>query len=181
MADNFFDNFTHSVAAARLLLGEAHKRGSLIEGLALYASLIDALLRNLVALKTGERRGTTIHLDSRYFYHDDTMWMNERKVYAAAHSCGVLTDAELSELEELYRFRNVIIHRFITSGVRYSDIAAKLDQYEAIYTRVYEQLRAIEQPDGVELDHEEVRGAHQMIARKLGTSSQDDDGANWRC
>jgi uncharacterized protein YutE (UPF0331/DUF86 family) len=39
--------------------------------------------------------------------------MNERKVYAAAHACGVLSDAELSELEELYPFRNIVIHRFI--------------------------------------------------------------------
>jgi hypothetical protein len=55
MADNHFENFTHSVAAARVLLAQAQQRGSLIEGLALYASVIDALLRNLVALKTGER------------------------------------------------------------------------------------------------------------------------------
>jgi hypothetical protein len=79
MPDNFFfENFTHSVATIRLLLAEAHKRGSLIEGLVLYASVIDPLLRNLVALKTGERDDTSLHLDPRYFYHDDTKWMNER-------------------------------------------------------------------------------------------------------
>jgi hypothetical protein len=178
MADNAFDNFTHSVAAARVLLTQAHQRGSLIEGLALYASVIDALLRNLVALKTGKRRGTTIHLDPRYFYHDDTMWMSERKVYAAAHSCGVLTDAELSELEELYSFRNIVIHRFIISGVRYGDITARLDQYETIYERISEQLRVIEQPDGGELNDDEIRRSRERIARKLSASSQDDGGAS---
>ena len=67
-------------------------------------------------------------LKSSYFYHDDANWMTERKVYAAAQSCGVLTDAELSELEEHYKFRNVIIHRFIISGVTYDQVPARLDQ-----------------------------------------------------
>jgi hypothetical protein len=172
MEDNFFENFTHSVAAARLLLTQAHERGSLIEGLVLYASAIDALLRNLVALKTGDRQGTTMRLDPRYFYHDDTKWMNERQVYAAAHSCDVLTDPEFSQLEELYKFRNVIIHRFIISGVTYDQIASKLDQYEVIYGRILERLKAIEQPDGEELTDVEIAESRLKVARKLGESSR---------
>ena len=170
MDDNPFENFTHSVAAARHLLAQAHARDSLIEGLALYASVIDALLRNLVALKTGERQGATTYLDLRYFYHDDTMWMNERKVYAAAHSCGVLTDPELNELEELYKFRNIVIHRFVLSGVTYAEIAPRLDQYECIYERISEQLRVIEQPDNIDLSDKEVRRMRGRVARKLGPS-----------
>jgi hypothetical protein len=74
-----------------LLLKRAHESGSLIEGLVLYASSIDAVLRNLLALRLGERNGTVIHLDPRYFYHDDTKWMNERDVYAqAVEACGRL-------------------------------------------------------------------------------------------
>ncbi len=175
MEDNFFENFTHSVAATRLLLTQAHERGSLIEGLVLYASAIDALLRNLVALKTGERQGTAILLDPRYFYHDDTKWMNERQVYAAAHSCGVLTDTEFRQLEELYKFRNIIIHRFIISGVTYDQIASKLDVYEVIYGRVLEQLSAIEQPEGEELTDAERAESRQRVARKLGASFHRDE------
>lgn len=171
MDDHFFQNFTHSVAAARLLVTQAHERGSLIEGLVLYASLIDALLRNLIALQTGERKGESIQLDPRYFYHDDTKWLNERKVYAAAHSCHVLTDAEFSELEALYTFRNSIVHRFIISGVTYSEIASKLDQYEVIYGRIVEQLKAIEQPDGVALTDAELAETRNRVARKLSKAS----------
>jgi hypothetical protein len=173
MEDNFFENFTHSVAAIRLLLGEAHKRGSLIEGLVLYASVIDALLRNLVALKKGERHGTSIHLDPRYFYHDDSKWMNERTIYKEAHACGVLSDDELRELEELYGFRNIVIHRFVISGVTWTEIAPKLDAYEVIYERVLDQLRAIEQPDAAELDDEGKAAARRRIARKLTGASDD--------
>jgi hypothetical protein len=155
------------------LLGEAHKRGSLIEGLVLYASAIDALLRNLVALKTGERRGTSIRLDSRYFYHDDSKWMNERTVYKEARGCGLLTDDEFRELEELYRFRNIVVHRFAISGVSYAEIAPKLDAYEVIYERIADQLRAIEQPDAVELDDEMRAATRRRIAQKLTGATAD--------
>jgi hypothetical protein len=96
--------------------------------------------------------------------------MNERKVYAAAHSCGVLTDPELGELEELYDFRNIVIHRFVLSGVTYAEIAPRLDRYESIYERISEQLRIIEQPDSVDLSDEEVRRMRERVARKLGPS-----------
>ena len=96
-----FQNFTHSVSAARLLVNRAHENGSFIEGLVL-ASLIDAFLRILTAHATGERDGTVTHLDLRYFRHDETLWMNERKVYRAAHTCGVLSEPGLDELNDLY-------------------------------------------------------------------------------
>src|SRR4051794_17389118 len=89
-----FENFTHSVSAVRLLLGRAHENGNLVEGLVLYASVVDALLRMLVAHATGERQGTVTHLDLRYFIHDETLWMNERKVYRAARDRGVLSVPE---------------------------------------------------------------------------------------
>src|SRR4051794_20164371 len=106
-----FENFTHSVAAARLLTSRAHESGSLVEGMELYASLIDALLRILVAHATGERDGHVKHLDLRYLRHDDSLWMNERSVYKAAKDSSVLSSAEFEELEVLYKFRNVVIHR----------------------------------------------------------------------
>lgn len=162
-----FQNFTHSVSAARLLLRRAYDNGSLIEGVVLYASVIDALLRILVAHATGDRAGTVTHLDVRYVRHDETLWMNERKVYREAHSCGVLSEAELRELEELYAFRNVVIHRFIISGVTYDQMGSKLDRYEVIYERLLAQLEAVEQP-APPLSAEEVAAVQSRIAGKLG-------------
>jgi hypothetical protein len=140
-----FQNFTHSVSAARVLMARAYENGSLVEGLVLYASVVDALLRMLVAHSTAEQEGTIKRLDLRYVRHDESLWMNERKVYRAARECGVLSESEFNELEELYRFRNIVIHRFIISGVAYDQIGAKLDRYEAIYWRVLARLEAIEQ------------------------------------
>jgi hypothetical protein len=167
-AGEFFENFTHSVTAARLLLQRAHKSGSFIEGLVLYASSIDGVLRNLLALRLGDRNGTVIQLDPRYFYHDDTKWMNERDVYAEAVKSNVLTEPEFQELKELYRFRNAAIHRFIISGMTYADIAPRLDKYEIILTRLLERLREIEQPDGDPLPNETRAKVHARLARKIG-------------
>jgi hypothetical protein len=167
-----FQNFTHSVSAARLLMSRAHENGSLIEGLVLYASIVDAFLRLLIAHATGEREGTVTHLDLRYFRHDETLWMNERKVYEAAHSCGVLSESERRELDELYDFRNVVIHRFIISGITYDQIGPRLDQYEAIFRRLRAQLEDIEQPAPA-LSDAETAAVHGRIARKLGDPARD--------
>lgn len=164
----FFENFTHSVAAARLLLQRAHEQGSLIEGLVLYASSIDALLRNLVALRLGGRDGTAVQLDPRYFYHEKTKWMNERDLYAEALSAKVLSQPEFQELEDLYRFRNAVIHRFIISGMTYAEISPCLDRYETVLSRLFGRLREIEQPDGDTPNAETQRQIHERVARKLG-------------
>lgn len=165
--DNFFESFTYSVAASRILLSEAHSRGSFIEGLMLYASLIDALLRNLVALETGARTGHTRSLDSRYFVHDGSKWLNERRVYAEARAAGVIDEATFMELEDLYRFRNIVVHRFIVSPVAYSDIPPKLDRYNALLESLFEQLREIEQPDDEQLSPERIGSIRTEISRKL--------------
>jgi hypothetical protein len=167
-----FQNFTHSVSAARLLMSRAHDNGSLIEGLVLYASVIDAFLRVLIAHATGEREGTVTHLDLRYFRHDETLWMNERKVYREAQSCGVLSESDRCELDELYDFRNVVIHRFIISGITYDQIGPRLDQCEAIFSRLRAQLESIEQPAPA-LSDAQIGAVRARIARKLGDPARD--------
>ena len=169
-----FQNFTHSVSAARLLMRRAYENGSLIEGLVLYASMIDALLRILIAHATGERDGTVTHLDLRYFRHDETLWMNERKVYRAAQACGVLSESQHDELNELYGFRNVVIHRFIISGISYDQIGPRLDQCEAIVSRLLAQLEDIEQPEPGGMSHAELAEVRARIARKLGDPTPDE-------
>jgi hypothetical protein len=182
-----FVNFTHSMATARLLLAHAHEKGTLIEGFVLYASVIDGLLRVLVAHATAKRevdathvlaseRGADVrYLEERYFSHDETLWMDERKVYRAARTHGVLSKAEFRELEELYNFRNIVIHRFIISGITYDEIAPRLDQYEAIYNRLFAQLEAIEQPEAP-LTADDIEASQARIARKL-RGHEDPTGA----
>lgn len=145
---NFFDNFTHSIAASAILIQKAHDDGSFIEALVLFASSIDGFLRNLVALKTGKPNPGegSISLDPRYFYHDESKWMNERNIYKEALGCGVIDTSTFNELERLFRFRNIIIHRFIISGISYAQISPELTNYEIIYNKLHKQLEIIEKP-----------------------------------
>jgi hypothetical protein len=168
-----FQNFTHSVAAARQLLHRAHTNGSLIEGLVLYASLIDALLRILAAHATAEPHGSVKHLDPRFFRHDTTLWKNERQAYADAAANGVLSEAEREELQDLYGFRNVVIHRFIISGTTYDEVGSRLDRYEVIANTLMARLEDIEQPAPA-LSDEEITAVRARIARKVGYSEPGD-------
>jgi len=45
MNDGPLDDLIHSIPTSRILLQKAHGEGALIEGLCLYVSIIDALLR----------------------------------------------------------------------------------------------------------------------------------------
>lgn len=166
-AREHFENFTHSIAAARELLARAQESGSLIEGLVLYAALVDGLLRMLVAHATAEREDVAAHLDLRHFFHDAERWRNERQVYRGALECGVLSEQERTELDDLYSFRNVVIHRFVISGVTYDEIVSRLDAYEMIYGRLFARLTTIEQP-GPPISSEQESAIRVRIARKLG-------------
>lgn len=161
-----FENFTHSIAAARKLLGRAQESGSLIEGLVLYSALVDGLLRMLIAHATGAREGHVTHLALGHFFHDGERWRTERQVYKGALECGVLSERQRRELDDLYDFRNVVIHRFVISGVTYEELFPRLDAYEAIYRRLLAQLEEIEQP-APPVSPEEEQAIQARIAHKL--------------
>ena len=71
-----------------------------------------------------------------------------------------------------YDFRNVVIHRFVISGITYDQIGPKLDQYEAVFSRLRAQLEDIEQPAPA-LSDAELAAVHARIGRKLGHPAHD--------
>ncbi|OGC80109.1 hypothetical protein A2943_03335 [Candidatus Adlerbacteria bacterium RIFCSPLOWO2_01_FULL_51_16] len=171
--DNFFENFTHSCATARMLLQKAHDQGNLIEGLILYAALTDAFLRNMVAIKTGTKtsghkslRLDDIALDEAFFFHDEKRWFTERQIFQMALETEVIDENEFKQLNELYSFRNRIVHRFITSYVSYGDLAPKLVEYEGLYNNFFKKLEAMEK--GPPISDEERNAMHKRILRKIG-------------
>lgn len=178
--DNFFENFTHSVAAARELLQKAHSDGSLIEGVILYASLVDALLRNLVAIESafrapasdGEVQFDGVSLDTAFFRHDDAHWFNERKIYDMALETGAIDADEYKTLNELYSFRNRVVHRFIISDIAYADLEKPLAEYEVLFWKMYEKLAAREQP-AERVSVEEHSAIKQRILRKITGRRED--------
>lgn len=178
-ASNFFENFVHSIAASRKLLRRAHDGGFLIEGLILYAELIDALLRNLVAHSTavpkseysGESRlqFDELVLDDGLFQQGEKM-LPEKAVYKMALANGIINKSKFDQLYELYDVRNKIVHRFIISDIAYSDLEEPLKQYELMYQELMGQLSEIEQPDAVVPDMMEIKSA---ILQKLSKKRKD--------
>lgn len=88
-------------------------------------------------------------------------------MYRGALECGVLSEEERRELDELYDFRNVVIHPFVISGVTYDQLLPRLDAYEVIYRRLFTKLEAIEQP-APPVSPEQEQAVRARIARKLG-------------
>lgn len=174
--NNFFEDFTHAFGAAFFLVKEAAERGSLIEQLILRASVVDGTLRNLVAIATGVeenevRRDGVLYfgmkaLDPTFFLHDENNWFSERKMYALALRAGVINNDEFKELNELYNFRNRMVHRFIISGVKYAELEPHLMRYEAIEEILIERLSELE--DKEKMTEEESTKLVKGIAEKIG-------------
>lgn len=162
--ENFFANFTNSFVAARVLLKSANKEGSLIEGLILYAALVDAFLRNLLAVD-GKGSKETIELNKDLFIHNEKNSYSERKIYKLAYEAQIINEDEFLELGGLYTFRNRIVHRFIISEVSYAELAPTLERYELIYKRLYQKLSDKEKPGT--LPEEERRNTEKAVLSKI--------------
>jgi len=134
-----FQNFLRAFGATRLLLQRAYERGSLIEGLVLYAALVDGFCRICLVLKEQfEKKNGDIN--QKYIYqHDDEPNFNERKIFGLVFEKKIIDKNLFKELNTLYDIRNKVIHRFFISEVEYSHLEIVCTRYE----KVYEQLRKI--------------------------------------
>jgi len=152
---------------AILLLKKANKDENLFEAIILYASIIDAILRNLIAIKTGQpMTDGGLELDPCFFYHDEKKWYTEREIYNKALEVGVIDETESRQIHEMYNFRNRVVHRFILSGITCDDIVSKLNLYERVYRNLLAKLHKID-PSGNSTKEEEFE-TYKMICKKLG-------------
>ena len=134
-----FQNFLRAFGATRLLLQRAHERGSLVEGLVLYAALADGFCRICLVLKEqlDKKNG---EINQKYIYqHDDEPNFNERKIYGLAFEKKIIDKNLFKELNTLYDIRNKVIHRFFISEVEYTHLEIVCTRHE----KVYEQLHKI--------------------------------------
>lgn len=104
-------NFVYSVATARLLLQRAHDNGSLIEGMVLYVSLIDGLLRLSIILDK-QLAGDPVTLEEYMQQVPGGSKFTERAIYEEARLRGIIDEALRAEVVDLYEYRNAIVHRF---------------------------------------------------------------------
>lgn len=132
-----FQNFLRAFGATRLLLQRAYERGSLIEGLVLYAALVDGFCRICLVLKEQlEKKNEDIN--QKYIYqHDDEPNFNERKIYSLAFEKKIIGENLFKELNTLYDIRNKVIHRFFISEVEYTHLEIVCTRYEKVYDQLH--------------------------------------------
>lgn len=139
-----FENFLNAFGAARLLLQKAHENGSLLEGLVLYASLVDGFCRSALILKEQLETKSSAINESYIYQSSDKEFISERKVFNLAHSKGILDDELHKEIGRLYDVRNKAVHRFFTSEFEYTHLEYVLGRYEIAYQKLYKIVHELE-------------------------------------
>jgi len=118
------------VAAAELLQRAAHN-GSFIEYICLAASVIDGALRIGLILQHQINTQSSELLEELLLQTDSDPIVSEREIYRRAAREGVIDGALARKLEELFRKRNRVVHRFIISELtthQVFEIAAEFEQ-----------------------------------------------------
>jgi hypothetical protein len=139
-----FSNFLYSFGAARRLLEHAHTTGSLIEGLVVYVSLIDGLLRIAIILEKQLQHGSG-DFDFSYIEQKQSgPKYTERQIFEEAYRRKIIGSALKRKIADLYEKRNAVIHRFFLTGLKYVDLEPWLDSYEDIYLQCYDIVYKLE-------------------------------------
>ncbi len=175
-----FVNFLRAFGACRLLLQKAHDKGSLIEGVVLYAALLDGLLRISIILKEQINRKTEEIDETLITQKDKGGFFSERVIYKIALGKEIIDQDIFDELNDLYDKRNTIVHRFFLSSIQYADLLPVLLRFEALYQKLYEKLYALENKQielgvgmtrgGVKSDSDDKTRIKRDVLKKIDAS-----------
>jgi uncharacterized protein YutE (UPF0331/DUF86 family) len=167
------NDLIHAIPTSRLLLQKAHEEGALIEGLCLYVSTIDALLRlALVYSRTQKAPNYTYSIPKELIRQDEgEKTYREKEIYDFVLKENVISDDLYKRLYEMYDYRNRVVHRFNISGIRYADIAEVCTKFEPLYQEVIKVVDVLENgPHGPrEMSKEQHEVVFQKISDKIGS------------
>ena len=139
-----FTNYIYAFGAARKLLKRAHDAGSLIENMALYASLLDGFLRiGLVLRRQLKSKNDSID-DSLISQTKGGQFYTERQIYRMAPQEGVIDATVYDSLSGLYDRRNEIIHKFFLTPITYESLGDDLMRYENLFDQLHDIVYAME-------------------------------------
>ncbi|MGB8988732.1 MAG: HepT-like ribonuclease domain-containing protein [Candidatus Sulfotelmatobacter sp.] len=172
MNNDPLNDLIHSIPTSRILLQKAHKEGALIEGLCLYVSTIDALLRlALVYSRTQKAPDYTYEIPKTLIRQDEgEKTYSEKAIYDLVLEEKVISDDLHRRLYEIYDFRNRVVHRFNISGLRYADIAGACTKFEPLYREVLAVVDVLENgPHSPRaMSEEQHASVVQKISDKIG-------------
>ncbi len=174
-------NFMEGFSAAVQLSQRAGENGFFIECTCLSASIIDGLLRIGLILNYQLENKTADSLDYLLYQSDEDKIISERQVYKMALHESIISQDLFNQLENLYKQRNRVIHRYIISDISTREVLGIGMQYEQIREAVSDAVRGLENKQlemGVgmtELDRDTSEKGmlallNEMSARKHGSS-----------
>ena len=148
-ANSRYDLFMISIVATIDLMNKSLENGSLIEYVALSANKIDALLRLSIILTNQLEDGNDI-IDTKYLFQAETdKAIMERTIYKIVLEKGIICQPIYEELEELYRKRNKVIHRYIITDIRTEDIKKIAFEYHQLNEKIYIIINGLEKKQNV--------------------------------
>ncbi|HEX7025715.1 MAG TPA: hypothetical protein VF268_00595 [Gammaproteobacteria bacterium] len=143
MADKLKD-FIGGFTAAIELYNRAGKIGAFIESVCLAASIIEASLRMGLVLKHQINMQSSDILDELLFQGEEDKVTVERKIYDRALHEGVINQKLFSTLEELYKDRNRVVHRYIISELTTEEVLSIAIKYDKAIQDVSSAVEVLE-------------------------------------
>lgn len=166
-----FGLFMASIATTIDLKNRAIENNSFIEYVVLSANSIDASLRLSIIL-TSQIENKNDEIDTNLLFQSESdKPIMEREIYKQTLDKGIISQEIYDELEELYKQRNRVVHRYIITDIRTDEIFDIAHKYAILDSKIGCIVNNLEQeqvkqkvgihknnndlgtkPDGVELE-----------------------------
>ncbi len=137
-------NFMSGSAAAAHLKSRAIKNKCYTEAVCITANLIDGLLRIGLVLNYQIKGLNKEIIDELLYQGDEDKIITERDIYKRSLSNKIITKDIFDELEEMYKYRNRIVHRYILSEIKTDDILVTAFEYDLLLKKINEIIYALE-------------------------------------
>jgi len=140
-----FNLFMSAIATIMDLKDKAVKKESYIEYIVFSANHIDALLRlSLILTNQLKDKNNNIEI-ALLFQNESDKPILERSIYQKCLDIGIISNSLFDRLEELYKERNKVIHRFIITDIRTEDIFNLAFSYQNVIDEVESIILSLEE------------------------------------
>jgi len=145
MSSKRFHDFMRGFAAASQLMYRAGDNGCFVEYVCLTTSVIDALLRTGLVLRHQLDFHTNEIPIELIYQADDDKIISERNIYKKALEKSIISYKQYDKLEELYKQRNKIVHRYIISEITTDEVLQIAIEYQQIIDLVKDKVSKLEE------------------------------------
>jgi len=132
-------------AAANILMNRAGNNGCFVEYVCLATSVIDAQLRTGLILQHQLESNSNEIPSELVFQGEDDKMISERSIYTRSLEKGVLSQLEFDRIEDLYKRRNKVVHRYIISEITTDQVLQIANEYQQMIDEICKIIYRIEE------------------------------------